>query len=231
MLFDFKFWRYLTNPHDLATTIQTSSMRGFNQRLIVVFLMGVLLFSLRDVWGMSTESITPLLATMTTADYTIARFTSLVGAILWSLLYMSFHIYGLSYILSQLTAIPFKRLVPLQLIVTGLLLLEKALVFFFFVLKGETTNVSFLSFGPLATTFLENGYMIFFLNQLTLTTALIIGFQFKFIRAYTELNERKGLVWLLIGLHIVMALLTAAIGFIPIEKLLNLLVIGGGVHV
>lgn len=230
MLFDFKFWRYLTNPQDLATTIQTSSMRGFNKRLVVVFILGVFLFSLRNVWGMNTESITPLLATMTTADYTIARLISLLGAILWSLLYMSFHIFGLSYILSFLTAIPFKRIVPLQLLMTGLLLVEKALVFFFFVLKGETTNVSFLSFGPLATTFLDHGYLIFFLNQLTLTTALIIGLQFKFIRTYTALNERKGLLWILLGLHILMALLTAAIGFIPMEKLLNLLVIGGGIH-
>ncbi len=55
MLFDFKFWRYLTNPQDLATTIQTSSMRGFNKRLVVVFILGIFLFSLLDVWGMNTE--------------------------------------------------------------------------------------------------------------------------------------------------------------------------------
>ena len=230
MFFDFKFWHYLTNPHELANQLHSSSMRGFNKRVLFVFIIGVLLFSIRDIWGMNTEAITPLLATMTTADYTIARIASLVGAIVWSLLYMSFHFYGIAYILSLLTAIPFKRLLPLQLLMTGLLLLEKGLVFFFFLLRGETTSFSFLSFGPLAATFLDNGYMIFFFNQLTVTTALIIALQFRFIRSFTELTERKGLLWLLIGIHIALALMTAAIGFIPMEKLLNLLFIGGAIH-
>ncbi len=227
MFFDFKFWRYITNPYQLADQLQTSSMRGFKKRVLSVFLIGVLLFAIRDIWGMNTESITSLLSTMTTTDFTIARSVSLVGAVMWSLIYIAFHFFGFAYLLSGLTAIPFKKLLPLQLLVTGILLLEKAVILLVFTVKGATTSVSFLSFGPLAATFLDNWYIILFLNQLTVTTALIVALQYQFIRSYTGNLKRKGFLWILIGIHVAMALIVAAVGFIPLESLFHSLVEGG----
>jgi hypothetical protein len=227
MFFDFKFWRFLTNPYQLANQLQTSSMRGFKKRVLCVFLLGVLLFAIRDIWGMNTESLTSLLSTMTTTDYTIARYVSLLGAVMWSIIYMAFHFFVFAYILSLLTAIRFKKLLPLQLLVTGILLLEKAVILLVFTLKGATTSVSFLSFGPLAATFLDNWYIVLFLNQLTVTTALIVALQYQFIRSYTGGFKRKGFFWLLLGIHIAMALIVAAFGFIPLESLLHSLVEGG----
>ena len=52
-------------------------------------------------------------------------------------------------------------------------------------MKGEVANVSFLSFGPLAATFFETPYLIFFLNQITITTVIIIAFQYRFIHSFT----------------------------------------------
>lgn len=217
MVFDFKFWQFLTNPHRLAVQQQTSTMRGFKKRVAAVLLIGILLFAIREIWGMNTESLTSLLSTMTTTDYTIARYTSLAVAIIWSLLYMSFHFWGVAYILSAVTSIPFKKLLPLQLLIIGLLLIEKALVFLVFTMTSATANVSFLSFGPLAVTFLDNWYLILFLNQLTVTTALIISLQYRFIRSYPSDNNWHRMLPVLIGIHVAMALVTAAIGFIPID--------------
>lgn len=228
MFVNFKFRHFLTNPDDLAEQLKSSSLRGFRIRVVMVFLIGVVLFAIRELWGMRTETITPLLSTMTTADYTIARYASLVGSLGWSLIYMAFHLFAFAYLLSIITDIPYKKLLPLQLLTTGLLLMEKALVFIVFVVQGATASVSFLSFGPLAMTFLEIPFFIFFLNQLTITTAIIISLQFKFIRTYTETTQKKKLLWMLIGIHLLMAAMTAAVGFIPEEGLLNLIT-GGGV--
>ena len=81
--------------------------------------------------------------------------------------------------------------------------MEKALIFLVFVSKGATANYSFLSFGPLAATYLESKYLILFLNQLTITTALIIALQFSFIRVFMGESKRKPLLWSLIGIHLV----------------------------
>lgn len=230
MFFDFKFWRFLTEPQQLASRLQTSEMRGFNIRVAVVLLIGILLFSFRELWGMGTESITPLLTTLTTANYTIARFASLGGTILWAIVYMAFHFFGFAYILSLLTAIPFKKLLPLQLLMTGLLLIEKALVTIVFMVKGATASVSFLSFGPLAATFLDSSYLILFLNQLTLTTALIVTYQYRFTRSYSEISNRRGLFWMIFGIHIGMALFVAGVSYIPFESLFHSLVERGVGH-
>ncbi|MCG7337368.1 hypothetical protein MHZ95_19090 [Sporosarcina sp. ACRSM] len=230
MFFDFKFWHFLTDPQQLSSRLQTSEMRGFNKRVAAVFLFGILLFAFREIWGMGTESITPLLPTMTATDYTIARYASLLGTILWALVYLSFHFFGFAYILSLLTAIPFQKLLPMQLLMTGLLLIEKTLVLSVFMVKGATASVSFLSFGPLAVTFLDSYYLILFLNQLTITTALILTFQYRFIRSYNGITERKGWFWILFGLHIGMALIVASMGLIPFESLFHSLVERGVGH-
>lgn len=227
MFFNFTFRHFLTNPDRLAAQLETSTMQGFRKRIVFVFLLGIALFAIRNWWGMGTESLTPLLTTMSTADFAVARYTSLLGAVLWAIIYVSFHFYGIAYILSSITKIQFRKLLPLQLLMIGLLLIEKALVFLVFVMKGEVANVSFLSLGPLASTFLENTYLIFFLNQLSLVTVLIIFFQNRYLRTITNGMDKKSFVFLLISIQLVMALITAAIGFIPFESLFERFIEGG----
>lgn len=226
MFVEFRFWQFLTGPQPMNQFDQ-AEIRGFEKRVLYVGLLGVLLFALREVWGMNTEQLTPLLSDGTTDTYSLARIMSLIGAVLWSLIYMAFHFFGIAYLLHKLTSIPYRNLLILQLFVTALLLMEKAVVFIIFALVGYTAPVSLLSFGPLAATFMDQSFFVFFFNQLSIVTALIIGLQFRFIRAFApQLNSRNVLLGL-IGLHIVMALVTAAMGYIPIEEWYAQVVEGG----
>lgn len=231
MFFNFTFRHFMTKPERLAEQLQDSTMRGFNKRVFVVFLAAIILFSMRSWWGFNTETLTPLL-TDTTTDYTLARYASLFGSILWSLIYVAFYLFGFSYILSSFTYIPFKKLLPLQLLVVTLLLIEKGIILLVFALKGAAVNVSFLSLGPIASTFIEIPYWIFFLNQISLTTIIIIAFQYRFTQSFMEsvnLNKKR-LLLLLISIHLVIALMIAAVGYIPVDLMLDK-VIGGGVNV
>lgn len=176
---------------------------------------------------MGTEALTSVMATMTTTDYIIARYASLAGTILWSVLYIAFHIFGVALILSALTKIPYRQLVPLQVLIAGVLLLEKAVLFIVFAMKGATVSLSFLSFGPLAVTVMENWYLVLFMNQLTVTSALIITLQYRFIRGFIVDGRWKEHLWILIGLHVAMALITAAVAYIPFDSILNS-IFGGG---
>lgn len=227
MFFDYRFWHFLTRPYELASQLQTGTMRHFNRRLLIVFLAGIALFALRETWGMGTEALTPLMTTITTTDYIIARYASLAGTVLWSVLYIAFHVFGIALILSTLTKIPYRQLVPLQVLIAGVLLMEKAVLFIVFAAKGATVSLSFLSFGPLAVTVMENWYLILFLNQLTVTSALIITLQYRFIRGFVVDGRWKEHLWILIGLHVAMALITAAVAYIPFDSILNSL-FGGG---
>lgn len=220
MFFNFTFRHYFAKPEKLALDLQRSEMRGLWQRIVLLMIAGFLLYGIRNLWGVNTENLTAYLAT-STADYTIARYAALVGSLVWSVVYFAFHIFAIAYVFHFIFGIEFKKLLPMQLIVTSFIIIEKLLVFLSFVVTKTTTSVSFLSFGPLAATFMEIPFFIFLFNQLTITTAIIIGFQFQFINTFVESSKKHRLLWMLIGIHLLMAIFIASISLLPLDHMLN----------
>jgi len=216
MVFDFRFWRYFANQQELIGNLGSGTMRGFKNRVWMIGFFGLLLYITQEMWGMNTHHISSLYAFGGTDPYTLARIASLVGTIIWAVLYMSFHFFGIALLLNLLTKIELSRLAVLQLYIVGILLLEKALLFLIFMLSGITTNISLFSFGPLATIVFDHPFLVFFFNQLTVFSALIIALQVRFIRGFTDMNPTK-LVVILLSIHIVMALITASVGLLPLE--------------
>jgi len=226
MIFDFRFWRYFSNQQELIDNLEQAQMRDFKQRVWMVGILGLLLFAARELWGMNTEQLTSIFAVGGNDTYSLARVMSFVGILLWALIYMAFHFFGIAFLLHKLTHVELSKLAVLQLYVVAILLVEKALLFVIFILLGITTPVSLFSFGPLAGTFLEQSFFIFFFNQLSIFTALIIAIQVRFIRAFSDYKLSQ-IFLLVISIHILMALITAAVGFIPFEEWYVRLVEGG----
>lgn len=217
MIFDFRFWRYFSTQQELIDNLANAQMRDFKTRVWMVGLLGLLLFAVREFWGMNTENLTSTFVLAGSDAFTLARIFSLVGIVIWAFIYMAFHFFGIAFLLNKLTHIELSKLAVLQLYVIGILLIEKALMFIIFVLLGFTTPVSLFSFGPLAGTFLEQPFFIFFFNQLTIFTALIIALQVRFIRAFSDYKSSHTFL-LVLAMHVLMALITAAVGFIPLEE-------------
>ncbi len=192
-------------------------MRSFEKRVWLVAFLGVLLFALRDLWGMHTEELTSIFVGGFEDTFVIARITSLVGAIIWSIIYMAFHFFGLAFLIHKITKVELSKVAVLQLFVVALLLMEKAFIFFLYAVVGYTTEFSILSFGPLAATFLENEFFTYFFNELTIITALVIAIQFQFLRAFTTMSSRN-LLLILIAIQLVLAVLVSGIQVLPIES-------------
>lgn len=217
MIFDFRFWRYLANQQELLDNLGSATMRDFKKRVGMVGLFGLLLFITQELWGMNTQHLTSVYAFGGLDLYSLVRLVSLAGIILWGILYMAFHFFGIAFLLNRITGIKLSILAVLQLYVVGILLIEKALLFLIFTLTGLTTPVSLFSFGPLAATIFDHPFLIFFFNQLTVFTALIIALQVRFIRVFTEMNPRN-ILMIVFLIHIVMALFTASISILPLEE-------------
>lgn len=217
MFFEFRFWRHLFNRSDLIQSLENATMRYFERRVWFVALCGVILFAMRDMWGMHTESLTPLFVKGYEDTFAIARMSSLIGAVIWSLVYMAFHFWGIAFFLHKLMSVHLSKVVVLQLFVVALLLMEKALVFFLYEVVGYTTDFSILSFGPLAATFLDNEFFTYFFNELTLITVLIIAIQFQFLRAFTTMSARN-LFIILVAIQLTLALIIAGIEVLPIAS-------------
>lgn len=229
MFFDFRFWRYFANQHDLLNNLGTTTMRGFKKRVWMVGFFGLLLFVTQELWGMNTQHITSVFSVAGKDPYVIARLTSLIAIMLWAVIYMSFHFFGIAFLLNRITGITLSKLAVLQLYVVGILLLEKALLFIIFMMLGVTTPVSLFSFGPLAATFIEYPFVVYFFNQLTIFTALIIAFQIRFIRSFTEIKPLL-LFFIIIGINLIMALIIATVGLLPLEEWFVQFVEGGALN-
>lgn len=201
-------------------------MRNVNKRIACIIALGLLVFALSEIWGMNTDSLTPLLAAGMWDAYALARWTSLAGTLLWAGFYLAFHLYGAAFLFSKILKMPWRAAIIMQTYVTALLLIEKGLLFVLFALTGFTMSVSIFSFGPIAATFLDNHFIIYFFNQLTLFTSLIIAVQYRFIRSFTKINP-KLILFGLIMLHILVALIVASFSLIPVDEMLSGFMEGG----
>jgi hypothetical protein len=226
MVFDFKFWHYFTRQGELIHNLQNGEMRRFNKRLGWIIAFGILIFALREIWGMNTGTLTPYLAMGQWAEYTLARWTSLAGTLIWAGVYLAFHSYGTAFLFWKVLKMPWRAAIVMQTYVLGLLVIEKGLTFLIFALAGYTMPVSLFSFGPLAATFVSIPFLIFFFNQLTLFTSLIIAVQYRYIRSFTQYSP-KLILLLLIVLHILAALAVASLSFVPIGDMLTDFTRGG----
>lgn len=192
-------------------------MRDFQSRVWLIAIFGVLLYALRDIWGLHTEELTYLFVNGYEDTFTIARMVSLVGTIIWSLLYMAFHFFVMAFILHKITKVDLSKVAVLQLFVVALLLMEKAFNYFLYAVVGYATDYSVLSFGPLAATFIEQTYFNHFFNELSLITGLIIAIQYHFLRAFTVMSTRN-LFILIIVIQVILAFITAGFQIMPIES-------------
>ena len=218
MFFEFRFWKHLFNRNNLIVSLKDdSTMRDFQSRVWLIAIFGVLLYALRDIWGLHTEELTYLFVNGYEDTFTIARMVSLVGTIIWSLLYMAFHFFVMAFILHKMTKVDLSKVAILQLFVVALLLMEKAFNYFLYAVVGYATDYSVLSFGPLAATFIEQTYFNHFFNELSLITGLIIAIQYHFLRAFTVMSTRN-LFILLIVTQVILAFITAGFQIMPIES-------------
>lgn len=217
MFYHYKFWHSLMHPTSFTGMIDQGKIIGYKRRSFLIFLLFILLFATREFWGMGTENLTSLFATGLQDDYTIARILSMIGAILWAVLYFCFHYYGVSFILSIFTEIPYKWIQKVQLYVLVFILIEKTILFSIFYSVGYTTFFSFFSLAPLAQQFIDEGVFLFSINQITVATVLTIIVQYTFLSKWEEESDRKSLLAKIIILQVLMAVFVGMFSMLPIE--------------
>ncbi len=217
MFFEFKFWKYLFHQGDLVDSLENATMRDFQKRVWMVAIFAVILFALRDIWGMYTEDLTYLFVKGFDDTFIIARIVSLIGASFWAVLYFAFFFFGISYLLHKILTVDLAKVAVIQLFAVSILLMEKAFNFVMYAIVGYTTDYSLLSFGPLAAVLLDQSYFVALFNHFTIAGALIIALQYQFLKSFTMLSHRKLLI-ILLAIQVILAALSAGLEVLPITK-------------
>jgi len=218
MFYHYKFWHSLTHPLNFTQALETGEIRGYKKRSFTIFFLFMLLFAIREFWGLGTESLTTLFATNQQDEYYTARLLSMVGAIVWGIIYFCFHYYGVTYILHLLTDIPYKWIQKVQLFVMAFILIEKTILFAVFYAVGYSTTFSFLSLAPVVQQVIDKDVVLFIINQLTVTTVLTIIVHFTFLSKWEEAADRKALLAKIIILQVIMAVFVGMISVLPLQE-------------
>ena len=196
---------------------QFEKIRGYKKALWTLFFTTMLFFAVRNIWGMHTEGLTALLVNGLDDRYMFARLISLGGAILWAIAFFVFHYFFIPFVLYLLTDLPFKWIQKVQLYVIAFILLEKVITLLVFVIAGFTTPFTFFSLAPMTAYFYQHDYLLYFLNQLTVATAITIFIQYTFLSQWEE-ESKKILLAKLIFVQIVFALIVGIISVLPIFR-------------
>lgn len=206
------------HPCNFTQAVEQGEIRGYKKRSFAVFILFMLLFIVREFWGMGTESLTTLFASNHSTEYYTARLLSMVGIIAWGIIYYCFHYYGVTYLLHLLTDIPYKWIQKVQLYVMVFLLIEKAILFAVFYAVGYTTNFSFFSLAPIAQQVIDTDFVLFAINHLTVATVLTIIVHYTFLSKWEEWSDHKALLAKIIGLYVVMAIFIGMISALPLQE-------------
>lgn len=223
MDYQFRFWHSLFNPSKFAFALdnqdQGYQIKGYRMKFFVLFFVYIGFYIMRDLWGMGTDGLTYFSTSNLYEEYVVSRYLSILGAAIEGMLFFLFHYYIISFCLYVLTDLPFRSISKIQLFVITSILIEKVILFIVFVMVGYTTPLSFLSFGPLTSYLVDDSFVIYFLNQITVATVVTVVIQYVFISKWEE--ESKGiLLTKIIIVQLFFALLTAAISVIPLKDYL-----------
>lgn len=223
MDYQFRFWHSLFNPSKFAFALdnqdQGYQIKGYRMKFFVLFFVYIGFYIIRDLWGMGTDGLTYFSTSNLYEEYVVSRYLSILGAGIEGMLFFLFHYYIISFCLYVLTDLPFRSISKIQLFVITSILIEKVILFIVFVMVGYTTPLSFLSFGPLTSYLVDDSFVIYFLNQITVATVVTVVIQYVFISKWEE--ESKGiLLTKIIIVQLFFALLTAAISVIPLKDYL-----------
>ena len=199
MFYHYKFWHSLTHPLNFTQALETGEIRGYKKRSFTIFFLFMLLFAIREFWGLGTESLTTLFATNQQDEF-------------------CFHYYGVTYILHLLTDIPYKWIQKVQLFVMAFILIEKTILFAVFYAVGYSTTFSFLSLAPVVQQVIDKDVVLFIINQLTVTTVLTIIVHFTFLSKWEEAADRKALLAKIIILQVIMAVFVGMISVLPLQE-------------
>ncbi len=228
MIFDYNFLKDVPRPKRLGMKVQQYDIRGTTLPIVLLFIGFVALFAFRAFWGFGTESTTALVVTDGVGTFALARILRLVGTILGGLLYVTFLLYGIPFLLSTFTDIAFKQWIPVQIGITAIVFFALVIDTLLGVMTGLSTNASIFSFGPIAWTYIDNEFFILLLNQISLVLFLVIFMQYDYAKGLQPSLDTKRLLFTILTLYLFIILIISTVQMIPFDKLATF-IIGGGV--
>lgn len=201
------------NRYHLHNAEEVTQLKG---KLVLLYVLSILVFGLYGFLGIGSESFSKELLDLGAKEFEAGKLFILVGNLVAGIVYPTVYLFLVALFLWVLTDIEYIKLFIVQMIVFGLQLLEKILLVPFFVFIHLNYDSNPFSLGVISQYFISNEYAIHFFSEVTLFQLLVIGFQYFYLKKFTERNKYVVLSSILLS-YFILWLVNALLSYIKVD--------------
>ncbi len=216
-----KLIRGLRQPSYFFYQLKESEvLRGYKQKLILVFLLSALVFGLVSSLGIGMDPLSKELTTLSPITYEMEKFLFLLGRIISGIVYAAVILFVPALIFWTISDEgEYRKLVIIQSLVLLILLIERLTYIPLSLFLSLDWFSSPLSLGVITQYITGKSWVIYFLGCFSLFKIWVFYIQYKGIKRLTQ--QKNWLIWLVILLtNLLFWSVTAFMAFLDFSKLI-----------
>ncbi|SHP74300.1 Uncharacterised protein [Mycobacteroides abscessus subsp. abscessus] len=220
MIYRVQLFRGLKDPYIIGHQLtKAEKMEGTWKYTSILTFASFLLYSISAYLGIGSEILSNQIYQLTPSDYEATKLLFAVGQVLTGVLGTLLFIFFPSLVFWLFSDTYYMKLVNIQLIITAVILLEKAIsIPFHFYLGLDTMSLPY-SFGVIGQYVTDYRFIILFLSKITIFQIWAIVLQYTYIKSIMDRSNNIVLSIVLVT-NIFIWLVLALYSFIDFEKLL-----------
>ncbi|AYA78100.1 hypothetical protein DOE78_23355 [Bacillus sp. Y1] len=220
MIYRVQLFRGLKDPYIIGHQLTNAEkMEGTWKYTIILTFASFLLYSISGYLGLGSEILSNQIYQLTPSEYEATKLLFAAGQVLVGVLGTILFIFFPALIFWLFSDTEYIRYVNIQLIITTIILLEKAIsIPFHFYLGLDPVSLPY-SLGVIAQYITDYRYIILFLAQITFFQIWAIVLQYTYVKSIMNRNNKIVLA-IVIATNVVIWLVLALFSYIDFEKLL-----------
>lgn len=199
---------------------ETEGLRGYKQKVILVFILSALVFGLISSLGIGMDPLSKELTTLSPVTFEMEKFLFFLGRLIAGLLYAAIILFVPALIFWTISDEgEYRKLVITQAIVLLILLIERLTYIPLSIFFSLDWFSSPLSLGVIAQYITGKPWVIYFLGCFSLFKIWVFYIQYKGIKRLTQ--QKNWLIWLVILLtNLLFWSFTAFLAFLDLSTLI-----------
>lgn len=220
MIYRVQLFRGIKDPYIIGHQLtKAEKIEGTWKYTIILTFLSFLLYSISAYLGLGSEILSKQIYTLTTAEFETTKLLFAIGQVLAGVLGTLLFIFFPALVFWIFADTYYIKLVNIQLIITTIILLEKAIsIPLQYYLGLDSVSLPY-TLGVVGQYITDYRYIILFLANITLFQIWAIALQYTYVKALIEKSNRIVLA-LVITTNIFIWLVLALFSYIEFEKIL-----------
>jgi hypothetical protein len=220
MIYRVQLFRGLKEPYIIGHQLTKSEkIEGTWKYTIILTLASLLIYSISAYLGIGNETLSNQIYQLTSSEFEASKLLFAAGQVLIGVLGTILFIFLPAFVFWVFSDTDYIKLVNIQLIITTIILLEKAIsIPFHFYLGLDQVSLPF-SLGVIAQYVTDNRFIILALAQITFFQIWALTLQYTYVKSILD-RSNKVVLAIVITTNLFIWLAIALYSYIDFEKIL-----------